>query len=226
MVAAFARRGGADLSLCLASAGLVKTLSISFFTLVWTHSIEKVEWQEDWRVTPKALELIQASFPVSENTIRQGLCAATWPGRLDVVSEQPLVILDGAHNPQAVETLVAELPALLRGRRVKLLFSVMRDKDWKAMVPLLARVATEVVVTRVPQARAEEPAVLQAAFAPFCPVRVIVSAQEACQQLMAEAGPDEAVVVCGSLFLVAEVYPLFSPTFAPLPQQQVREAGR
>ena len=173
-----------------------------------------------------ALELIQASFPVSEDTIRQGLRAATWPGRLDVVSEQPLVILDGAHNPQAVETLVAELPVLLRGRRVKLLFSVMRDKDWKAMVPLLARVATEVVVTRVPQARAEEPAVLQAAFAPFCPVRVIVSAQEACQQLMAEAGPDEAVVVCGSLFLVGAVSPLFSPTFAPLPQPQVREAGR
>jgi len=60
MVAAFARRGGADLSLCLASAGLVKTLSISLFTLVWTHSIEKVEWQEDWRLTPKALELIAA----------------------------------------------------------------------------------------------------------------------------------------------------------------------
>ena len=60
MVAAFARRGGADLSLCLASAGLVKTLSISVFTLVWTHSIEKIEWQEDWRVTPKTLELIAA----------------------------------------------------------------------------------------------------------------------------------------------------------------------
>src|SRR3954454_18779244 len=60
MVAAFARPGGADLSLCLASAGVVKTLSVSFFTLVWTHSIEKVEWQEDWRGTPKTLELIQA----------------------------------------------------------------------------------------------------------------------------------------------------------------------
>jgi dihydrofolate synthase/folylpolyglutamate synthase len=173
-----------------------------------------------------ALEVSQAAFPVSEDTIRQGLRAATWPGRLDVVSEQPLVILDGAHNPQAVETLVAELPALLRGRRVKLLFGVMRDKDWKAMVPVLAQVATEVVVTRVQQARAEEPTVLQAAFAPFCPVRVVADAQEACQQLMAEAGPDQAVVVCGSLFLVGEVYPLFTPTFAPLSQQQVRKAGR
>jgi hypothetical protein len=39
---------------------VVKTLSIAAFTLVWTHSIEKVDWQEDWRVTPKGLELVQA----------------------------------------------------------------------------------------------------------------------------------------------------------------------
>lgn len=60
MAAAFAQRGGGGLSLCLASAGVVKTLSVAAFTLVWTHSIEKVDWQEDWRVTPQALELVQA----------------------------------------------------------------------------------------------------------------------------------------------------------------------
>jgi len=48
------------LSLCLASAGLVKALSIAAFTLAWTHSIEKTDWQEDWRVTPNGLELVQA----------------------------------------------------------------------------------------------------------------------------------------------------------------------
>ena len=48
------------MSLCLASAGVVKTLSIAAFTLAWTHSIEKVEWQEDWRVTSQGLELVQA----------------------------------------------------------------------------------------------------------------------------------------------------------------------
>ena len=52
--------GGAELSLCLASAGVVKTLSLAAFTLAWTHSIEKVHWQEDWRVTPAGLELVQA----------------------------------------------------------------------------------------------------------------------------------------------------------------------
>jgi hypothetical protein len=48
------------LSLCLASAGVVKALALAAFTLVWTHSIEKVDWQEDWRITPDRLVLEQA----------------------------------------------------------------------------------------------------------------------------------------------------------------------
>jgi hypothetical protein len=47
-------------SLCLISSGVVKALSLAAFTLAWTHSVEKVEWQEDWRVTPRVLELVQA----------------------------------------------------------------------------------------------------------------------------------------------------------------------
>jgi len=38
----------------------VKTLAVAAFTLAWTHSVEKVDWQEDWRVTPHGLELVQA----------------------------------------------------------------------------------------------------------------------------------------------------------------------
>jgi hypothetical protein len=48
------------LSVCFASAGVVKTLAVTAFTLVWTHSIEKVDWQEDWRVSPAGLELVHA----------------------------------------------------------------------------------------------------------------------------------------------------------------------
>jgi hypothetical protein len=60
MAAAPARHGGGGLSLCLTSVGVVKTLSVAAFTLAWTHSIEKVEWQEDWRITAQGLELVQA----------------------------------------------------------------------------------------------------------------------------------------------------------------------
>jgi hypothetical protein len=48
------------LSLCLASAGVVKGLSIAAFTLAWTHSVEKVEWQEDWVTAQGRLELVEA----------------------------------------------------------------------------------------------------------------------------------------------------------------------
>lgn len=48
------------MSLCLTSAGVVKMLSLAAFTLAWTHSVERIDWQEDWRVTPQGLELVRA----------------------------------------------------------------------------------------------------------------------------------------------------------------------
>jgi len=181
--------------------------------------------QRNAAVALAVLELIRQSFPVGEECLRDGLRTTAWPGRLDVVSEHPLVVLDGAHNVQAIEVLSAELPVVVQGRRVKLLFSVMRDKDWQAMVPILSRIASEVVVTRAHQLRAEDPALLQAAFAPLCPVRVVADPVAACRQLIAESGPNDAVVICGSLFLVGDIYPLFSPRIAPFPQQGQREGG-
>jgi hypothetical protein len=53
-------RGDRNMSLCLISAGVTKTLALVAFTLAWTHSIEKTGWQEDWRVTPNGLELVEA----------------------------------------------------------------------------------------------------------------------------------------------------------------------
>lgn len=57
---AVARGGCRRVSLCLASAGVVKMLSVAAFTLAWTHSVEKTAWQEDWRTTPRGLELVRA----------------------------------------------------------------------------------------------------------------------------------------------------------------------
>lgn len=48
------------MSLCLATAGVVKSLAVAAFTLSWTHSVEKIDWQEDWRVTPQGLEIVEA----------------------------------------------------------------------------------------------------------------------------------------------------------------------
>lgn len=48
------------MGLCLATAGVVKSLAVASFMLAWTHSVEKTEWQEDWRVTPQGLEIVEA----------------------------------------------------------------------------------------------------------------------------------------------------------------------
>lgn len=48
------------MGLCFASAGVIKSLSVAAFTLAWTHSVEKTEWQEDWRVTPQGLRIMEA----------------------------------------------------------------------------------------------------------------------------------------------------------------------
>jgi hypothetical protein len=60
VAAARQRADGGGVSLCLISSGVVKTLSLAVFTLAWTHSVEKIEWQEDWRVTPGGLQMVQA----------------------------------------------------------------------------------------------------------------------------------------------------------------------
>ncbi|MEZ0031960.1 TRAP transporter 4TM/12TM fusion protein [Bradyrhizobium japonicum] len=60
MAAASAGHRRSGVSLCFATASGVKALALSAFTLVWTHSIAKVDWQEDWHVTPAGLELVQA----------------------------------------------------------------------------------------------------------------------------------------------------------------------
>jgi hypothetical protein len=53
-------------SLCLASAGVVKSLSVAAFMLTWTPSVEQAEWQEDWRVTPQGFEIAEARAKGSE----------------------------------------------------------------------------------------------------------------------------------------------------------------
>lgn len=77
------------------------------------------------------------------------------------------------------------------------------------MVAALEQVATAVVVTAVAQPRAEDPYTVQHAFSPHCSVRTTEGAAEACRQLLHQIGPQEVLVVCGSLFLVGEVLPLF-----------------
>jgi dihydrofolate synthase/folylpolyglutamate synthase len=79
------------------------------------------------------------------------------------VRRSPDVLLDGAHNPAGIDVLVEEMRVLAAGRPLRVLFGVMRDKSWPLMLRSLARVATELVVTRPRQARSADPREVAAA---------------------------------------------------------------
>ncbi len=152
-----------------------------------------------------ALALVGGRFPCSPEAVRRGLGAVRWPGRLAIVAERPRVVLDGAHNPEGAAVLAGELPAVVGGRPLVLVFAAMADKDWRAMLaPLLPRVA-RAVVTRVGR-RGAAPGPLAAALGAQLPVAVEEDPRAAVRMAVAGAAGHEAVLVTGSLFLVGEAY--------------------
>lgn len=167
-------------------------------------------YQRDNAATAIAAVLqLQRTYPVAIEAIRLGLEAVRWPGRLDVVQESPLVVLDGAHNLDGIAALAAELPAIVGGRAVHLLFGVMRDKQWRPMVEAIAPCVSSATLTRVRPPRGEAPELLAQAFSRHCPVRVTPQPLAAFESLLGSVTDRESIVVTGSLFLVGAIYPYF-----------------
>lgn len=154
------------------------------------------------------LELIQERFPVGEEALRQGLRTVRWPGRLETMIERPTVILDGAHNTEGIRALVDELNDLRQGRKVKLLFATMADKEWDLMLRELAKTVNEVIFTRVALERSADPDRLAESLIKPIPRRAIGDSRTALRTLLDEAGPDDVVLVAGSLYLIGEIRPM------------------
>jgi dihydrofolate synthase/folylpolyglutamate synthase len=147
---------------------------------------------------------------VDAEAVQTGLAVVRWPGRLAVLGTTPLVVVDGAHNPAGVAALAAELPDLVGARRLVLVFAVMADKAWPAMLEHLLPRAAEVVITRVGR-RGLDPDALAAALGGGIPVRAVPDAGEAVRATVASAAPDDAVLITGSLFLVGAAYAALAP---------------
>ncbi len=159
-------------------------------------------------VALSALEVAQREFPVREKAVREGLRKVMWPGRFEIVHHRPTVILDGAHNPEGVAALVEEIRSFWKGRKIKLLFGAMADKDWPFMVRALSSVAEEVVLTRVSMERSADPAQLAAALKGEVPWTIEENPIQAVRFLLSRARPEDLIVVAGSLYLLGEVRPI------------------
>jgi len=97
------------------------------------------------------LELLQREgFQWNEDAIHRGVASASWPGRLEFYPKDPPVILDGAHNPDAVGKLVGFLEGRLSdsGQRPVFVVGMMTEKDHRACLSLLSRIGGRLILTR------------------------------------------------------------------------------
>ena len=78
---------------------------------------------------------------IPEAAVREGLAAARWPARFEVISESPLVIFDGAHNPEGITAAVESIKRYFGEEKVYLLSGVLKDKDYFYIAGKVAEVA-------------------------------------------------------------------------------------
>jgi dihydrofolate synthase/folylpolyglutamate synthase len=167
---------------------------------------------ENAAITLAVIENLRAQgWTIPEKVIRRGLAEVVWPGRFDIVSRNPLVILDCAHNELAIEALL-ETIAIELGPEVKprLVFGCLEDKQWERMAEMLGPRVREATLTRVKPKRPLEPENLMPIFSRYVPSRVVREPLEAIARTMAERlHDDDVVLVTGSVYLVGEIYPWF-----------------
>ena len=153
-----------------------------------------------------ALEVLSGKgFNISKDSIISGLAQVGWPGRFQVLSHHPLLIVDGAHNPQGAHRLKLSLEQYFDFDRAILVIGVSFDKDIAGIVSELASLFDKVIITRSRHPRAMALPPLAAEFRRHgVEAQAVETVSEALSLALALAGARDLICVAGSLFVVAE----------------------
>ncbi|MBI5379292.1 MAG: bifunctional folylpolyglutamate synthase/dihydrofolate synthase [Nitrospirae bacterium] len=155
-----------------------------------------------------ALEVLnERGVRVDGEAVRRGLAAARWEGRLEVLGERPLLLLDGAHNPGAARALRQALVELVlpRTRRCHLLLGILGDKDVSGILAELLPLAGQVIVTAPDSPRAMPPECLAAEAGRWTDrVAICRTVAEALETAKSLTDPQDALCITGSLYTVGE----------------------
>jgi dihydrofolate synthase/folylpolyglutamate synthase len=142
----------------------------------------------------------------TEDSVRRGLAATVWPGRLQLISSAPRVILDGGHNPEAMTRSGAALRRLIGKERLVAVFAMLSERDPNQLLAALRSMKPDAVVFTEPASAgghaipAEQLAGIYGAGATAATL-----APAALDRAKELAGPGGNVLVCGSLYLVGEI---------------------
>ena len=143
---------------------------------------------------------------IADNQIRSGLVRAYWPGRLELISEQPTIIMDGAHNEEGIEALVQELTARHKNKHIQILFTALSDKKLDGMIQKLDSVADKVTFTEFNFPRASQ---AKALYELSCSQNKHIANdwEEFLKVSIPELTENEILVITGSLYFLSEVKP-------------------
>lgn len=152
-----------------------------------------------------------AKLDLPEAAVRQGLAAACWPGRLEIVNRQPLTVLDGAHNVAGMQALSAALQQYWPGRPIVAVLGMLADKERAEALRLLLPLVSRAVITKVPSPRAGDWQALAEICQEFAvPCQLVESVPQAVaagrQILQSDElnGEEPLFLVTGSLYMLAE----------------------
>lgn len=157
-----------------------------------------------------ALEAINAlrklGYDLKDRAVYQGMKKAIWKGRFTLISKDPVILMDGAHNPAAAEELVRSLKLYYAGKKFYYIFGMFRDKDYAQVIRLTAPMAEHIITVQTPgNPRALPAAELKEAVAEVNPsVEAAESLHMAVNQVMERIDSDSVVVIFGSLSFLGE----------------------
>ena len=146
------------------------------------------------------------AFTITEEHIRRGLSSVTWPGRMEQICDHPVIILDGAHNPNAAARLREELLHRWPHTPITAIAGVLADKDFTEVGRLIAPLTRSVVTVTPHNPRALAAEQLALCMKQFCScVTAADSVQQALELAKQQAGTDGVIVAFGSLSWLHEL---------------------
>lgn len=151
-------------------------------------------------------ELMSTGRSIPEESIRKGIARTRFPGRFELVSKNPDVIIDGAHTPEGMRLLKSTLRQVYPGVQPLVLLGMLRDKNYERLVKIIAPVAREIVCVAPQGSRALDPQEL-AELVTSLGVQA-TSAQsipEGFAMLRGKAAPEDVILAAGSLYMIGPV---------------------
>ena len=155
-------------------------------------------------IAEKTAEVLRdrCNIPIGKKEIADGLRLASIPGRLSFLSKN--VLVDCAHNPDAIETLTKELRQIRKNfKKVILVMGILDDKDWKKMISTITPLADITILTKPKIPRAAEPKALELYVSGIS--TIIPSVRKAMAYARTIATPNDLIVATGSMYVVGEV---------------------